>query len=203
VSHNKYTVNTSEPNRNSQLTININDINDVSLSSAVANQILTYDGTNWYNSAVPSGLIFAGEGDSQNYNTSSASGVSVSDNIEFYASNPTNSLGATITSASGWISSITLTPGTYKLQAVAGLELSASSGLLEYRWHDGTNYLGATGNCGYTDDRVGNPCVAIVSPTSNTTYTVKITTSTSITPVVSQGSRHSQRGYILIERVVG
>lgn len=202
MSHNKIKVGTAEPNRTSQLNIDINDLNNVSVSSLTANQILTYNGTNWANGSVEGGLIFAGEGATQNYSGSGAGGVTTSDDIEFYASSPVNNLGATITSSSNWISSITLPAGTYKLQAVAGLELSASSGLLEYRWHDGTSLLGATGNCGYTDDRVGNPCIAIVSPSSNTTYTVRITTATSITAKASQGARHAERGYILIEKVL-
>lgn len=202
MSHNKIKVGSAEPNRTSQLNIDINDLNNVNISSVSANQILQYDGANWGNGQVQGGLVFAGEGATQNYSGSSASGVTTSDDIEFYAANPINNLGATITSSSSWISSITLTSGTYRLQAVAGLELSASSGLLEYRWHDGSTLIGATGNCGYTNDRVGNPCIAIVSPSSNTTYTVRITTATSVTAKASQGARHAERGYIIIEKVL-
>ena len=87
------------------------------------------------------------------------------------------------------------------MYAVAGLELTNSSGLLEYRWDNGVSEIGATGNCGYTDDLVGNPAVAIVSPTTNTTYTVEIITATNVVTLASQTTRHSQRGYILIEEI--
>ena len=205
MSHNKIKVGSGEPNITSDITLNVNNLSDVTITTPSNGQFLTYDGASWENSApaaITPGVIFAGEGATQNYSGSSASGVAVSDDIEFYASSPTNTISsASITSASSWISSITLPAGTFRILAVAGLELTASTGLVEYRWHDGTSLVGATGNAGYTDDRVGNPCVAVVTPTGSTTYTVQITTATNVTAKASQTARHAERGYIIIEEV--
>jgi hypothetical protein len=206
MSHNKIKIGTVEPDRTSEYSLDVNDLNDVTIATPTSGQFLTYDGVSaWENTspaAITPGVIFAGEGASQNYSTSGAAGVSVSDDIEFYASSSTNTIsGASITSASNWISSITLPAGTFRLLAVAGLELSASSGLVEYRWHDGTSLVGATGNAGYTDDRVGNPAVAVVTPTGSTTYTVQITTATSVVAKASQTARHAERGYLIVEEV--
>ena len=205
MSHNKIKVAGQTPDVNGDITVDVANISDVTITTPTSGQFLTYDGAGWENTspaAITPGIIFAGEGATQNYSGSGASGVTVSDDIEFYASSPTNTIsGASITSASSWISSITLPAGTFRILAVAGLELTASSGLVEYRWHDGTSLVGATGNAGYTDDRVGNPCVAVVTPTSSTTYTVQITTATNVTAKASQTARHAERGYIIIEEV--
>ena len=205
MSHNKLTVGTGEPNITSDVSLNVGNMSDVTLSTPSSGQFLTYTGSGWENSSptvITPGIIFAGEGASQNYSGSGAGGVTTSDDIRFYAASPSNTIAtASITSASNWISSITLPAGTFRLTAVVGLELSASSGLIEYRWHDGSSLVGCTGNAGYTDDRVGNPAVALVSPTGSTTYTVRITTSTSVVAVASQTTRHAQRGYIIVEEV--
>ena len=205
MAHNKIKVTGQTPDINGDITVDVANISDVTITTPTSGQFLTYDGAGWENTApaaITPGIIFAGEGATQNYSGSGASGVAVSDDIEFYASSPTNTIsGASITSASSWISSITLPAGTFRILAVAGLELTASSGLVEYRWHDGTSLVGATGNAGYTDDRVGNPCVAVVTPTGSTTYTVQITTATSVTALASQTARHAERGYIIIEEV--
>jgi hypothetical protein len=205
MSHNKIKVAGQTPDVNGDITVDVANISDVTITTPTSGQFLTYDGAGWENTspaAITPGIIFAGEGATQNYSGSGASGVAVSDDIEFYASSPTNTIsGASITSASSWISSITLPAGTFRILAVAGLELTASSGLVEYRWHDGTSLVGATGNAGYTDDRVGNPCVAVVTPTGSTTYTVQITTATSVTALASQTARHAERGYIIVEEV--
>lgn len=205
MSHNKIKVAGQTPDVNGDITVDVANISDVTITTPTSGQFLTYGGAGWENTspaAITPGVIFAGEGATQNYSGSGASGVAVSDDIEFYASSPTNTIsGASITSASSWISSITLPAGTFRILAVAGLELTASSGLVEYRWHDGTSLVGATGNAGYTDDRVGNPCVAVVTPTGSTTYTVQITTATSVTALASQTARHAERGYIIIEEV--
>ena len=207
MSHNKITVAGQSPNTSGEITVSINNLSDVDTSGVANNDYLVYNSTSsQFEASSPVSttpqIIFIGKGETANYSGSGASGVTTSDDIEFYDSSVVNNISnATVTSASNWVSSITLPAGSYRLLAVAGLELSASSGLLEYRWHDGTNAIGTTGNAGYTDDRVGNPCVVLVEPTANTTYTVRITTATSVTALASQTSRQSQRGYIVIEQV--
>jgi len=205
MSHNKIKLGSAEPTRTSELEPNLGDLNNVSESGLANGDYLTYDGSQWSNTpqaAAYAGTIFIGEGASQNYSGSGASGVAVGDDVEFYATSSTNTIsGATITSASNWVSSVTLPAGTFKMYAVAGLELTNSSGLLEYRWSDGSSAIGATGNCGYTDDLVGNPSIVIVEPTSSTTYTVEVITATNVVTLASQTTRQSQRGYILIEEI--
>jgi hypothetical protein len=206
MSHNKLKVGTAEPDRVGDVSLSINNLSDVDTTSAVSGQYLTYNGSDWGpTSAVAGGvpgIVFVGEGATSNYSGSGASGVAVNDDIEFYATSPGNTISsATVTSSSNWVSSVTLPAGKFRLTAVAGLELSASSGLLEYRWHNGSSLVGATGNAGYTDDRVGNPCVVYVELTGSTTFTVRITTATSVTALASQTGRQSERGYIVIEQI--
>lgn len=201
MSHNKVKIGSATPDRVSDLSVALGDLNNVSESNLQNGDYLIYDNSQWTNTTSSpdyNGVIFVGEGASQNYSASGASGVSVGDDIEFYSSSITNTIsGATITSSSGWVSSITLPSGYFKLYAVVGLELTNSSGLLEYRWKSST-LIGTTGNCGYTDDLVGNPAVAVVN---SGTYTLEIITSTNVIAKASQTNRHSQRGYILIERI--
>lgn len=206
MSHNKLKIGTAEPDRVGDVSLSINNLSDVDTTGVISGQYLSYDGVDWGPTDSPAGsipgIIFVGEGATSNYSGSSASGVAVNDDIEFYATSPGNTItGATVTSASNWVSSITLPAGKFRLTAVVGLELSASSGLLEYRWHNGSAFVGATGNAGYTDDRVGNPCVLYVEPVGSTTFTVRITTATSVTALASQTGRQSERGYIVIEQL--
>jgi len=207
MSHNKIKIGTATPNANGDLSIGLGDLSDIDTTGASANDYLVYNSTSSkFESSVASvtkpQIIFIGKGETANYSGSGAGGVTTSDDIEFYDSSVVNNIiGSTVTSSSNWVSSITLPAGSYRLVCVAGLELSASSGLLEYRWHDGTSAVGTTGNAGYTDDRVGNPATVLVEPTASTTYTVRITTATSVTAKASQTSRQSQRGYIVIEQV--
>ena len=207
MSHNKIKIGSAVPNVTGQLTVGIGDLSDVDTDGVANNDYLIYNSTsaNFEASTATTTtpqIIFIGKGETSNYSSSGSGGVTTSDDIEFYDSSIVNNIsGASVSSASNWVSSITLPAGSYRMVAVAGLELSASSGLLEYRWHDGTSEIGTTGNAGYTDDRVGNPATALVEPVSSTTYTVRIITATSVTALASQTSRQSQRGYIVIEQV--
>ena len=122
MSHNKFTVANQSPNASGNVSIDIGDMNDVSISSPAVNQVIQYSGSQWQNQtlALGSGLLVIGQGESNppatNYSSSGAS--SMSGNVYLYDSSPVNTLGATITkyASTHWVTSITLPAGNYFAQ---------------------------------------------------------------------------------------
>lgn len=205
MSHNTNTINAKEPNRAGAITEALGDLSDVTITSVASGQGLVYSGAAWINSTNPNtlGSVFAGEGASQAYSGSGASGVASGDVVEFYASSPHNGLSATITSASGWISAISLGVGTYKITANVALTFSAA-GSVEYQIHQGASAVGGVGFCAQDDVDCHNPAVAYVTVSSGTSsFDIRLTSAGSnINTVANQGNRQAELGYWLIERVL-
>lgn len=204
MSHNANKVNSQEPNRAGAISEALGDLSDVTITSIAANQALVYDGSGWENNTNPNtlGSVFIGEGASQAYSGSGASGVASGDVVEFYASSPHNGLGATITSASNWVSAVTLGVGTYKITANVALSFSAA-GSVKYQIHQAASAVGGEGFCAQDDVDCHNPAVAYVTIGSGTSsFDVRLTsTGTNINTVANQGNRQAELGYMLIERV--
>ena len=79
MSHNKVKVAGKSPSKTGDITVNLGDLNDITVSP-ISGQYLQYNGTNWESSipqTVLPGIIFAAEGATQNYSGSGASGVAV------------------------------------------------------------------------------------------------------------------------------
>lgn len=68
MSHNKITVAGQSPNSSGEITLSVENLSDVTISSASDTQVLKYNGSGWVNSAAPSTstnymLIGQGSGD--------------------------------------------------------------------------------------------------------------------------------------------
>ena len=147
--------------------------------------------------------MFIGEGASQAYSGSGASGVASGDVVEFYAASPHEGIdGATVTSSSSWVSSVTLPVGTYRITAVVALSFS-SAGSVEYSIYSGGSVVNGTGYCAQDDLDCHNPASAIVEVSSGTSaIDVRLTsTGTNINTVTNQGNRQAELGYLVIERI--
>ena len=114
MSHNKTTVNAQEANRAGAITEALGDLSDVTITTVSSGQALVYSGAGWINDTNPNSLgsVFIGEGASQAYSGSGASGVSNGHTVEFYAAPPHNGLSATITSSSNCVSAVALRVGS-------------------------------------------------------------------------------------------
>lgn len=206
MSHNTNKVNSQEPDRTGAITAALNDLTDVNLASIGDGQVLAYDDASaeWVNSSVvvTLGSVFCGEGAAQNYSGSSASSVASGATVEFYASSPHNSLSATITSASGWVSQITVGIGTYRVSALVALTFS-SAGSGEFRVYEGTTAVGSTGTYAQDDQDCTNIATAIVKVTTGTVdLTVRLTNSaTNINTIANQGSRQAELGFFIVDRL--
>jgi len=204
MSHNIIKVNAQGADRSGAITQALDDLSDVSITSIAESQALVYSSGSWVNSASPItlGTVFVGEGAAQAYSGSGASGVASGDVVEFYASSVTNTLGATVTSSSNWVSSITLGAGTYRASANVALSFSAA-GSVEYQVHQDTAAIGGVGYAAQDDVDCHNPAVAIFTVASGTdVIDVRlVSTGTNINTKASQGNRQAKLGYLIIERI--
>jgi len=122
--------------------------------------------------------------------------------VQFYASSPHNSLSATITSASNWVSAVTVPVGTYRVSALVALTFS-SSGSGTYRVHNGGTAVGSTGTFAQDDSDCTSIATAIVTVTTGTAVIdIRLSSApTNINTIANQGSRHAELGYLIIDRL--
>jgi len=204
MAHNKIKVAGQTPDKNGDITVNVEHLDDVTITTVAANQILQYDDTssNWINadsSALSGGtVLFLGDGTSTAYPTGGTLGNN--DDIHFY-NIVYNGIGATGIAA-GWNDSITLPAGSYLCNAVAGLTFSASTGVATYRWHDGSNFFGTQGNVKDDTDTIGSSCSGYITSTSDITISVRLNSApTSINAPAAQGNRQGEYGYVEIRKL--
>jgi hypothetical protein len=204
MSHNKLKIGTATPDASSDLSVALSDLSDVTITSVSSGQALEYNGAAWVNStnAITVGAVFCGSGASQNYSTSTASGVANGDVVQFYSISPHNSLSATITSASSWVSAVTIPVGTYRVSALVALTFS-SAGSGEFRIHNGGTAVGGTGTYAQDDADCTSIATAIITVTSGTAaIDVRLTSvPTNINTITNQGTRQAELGYLIIDRL--
>ena len=135
MSHNKITVQSQNPDANGNISLtslNIDDLNNVTITSPTTDQIIKYDGSGYINAAAPAGAaeyILIGQGESNAYSNSGAANLSVGTELQIYDTAPRNTItGATITEylTSDWYSSVTLPAGDYFVMAQFNVEFTAS-----------------------------------------------------------------------------
>ena len=129
MAHNKIKVAGQSPDKDGDITVNVEHLDDVTITSVQPNQILQYDSgtTHWVNadtSALSGGtVLFIGDGTSTAYPTG---GSALANNVDLHFYNVVyNGVSATV--GSGWIDSITLPAGSYLCNAVAGITFSSST----------------------------------------------------------------------------
>lgn len=206
MSHNKITIGSAGANAQGVINVDMQDLSDVTITTPQDGQTLRYDSatSEWKNQFPGFESLFAGDGASQAYSTSSASSTSSGAVVEFYAANLINNLSdAQVTSNANWVQSITLGEGTYIIEAVVGLTFSSSSGVASYRIYSGGSALGSSGIVGYDDQDVGSRALGRVEVGTGSTasITVRLTSSTSANIVSAQGNRQAERGFLEIRRV--
>lgn len=207
MSHNAIKINSQEADRTGAIAEALGNLSDVDTTGVADGKALLYNSTSsaWEigDNPITNTSVFIGEGASQAYSGSGASGVASGDVVEFYDASPHSGIdGATVTSSSSWVSSVTLPVGTYKITAVVALSFS-SAGSVEYSIYSGGSAVNGTGYCAQDDLDCHNPATAIVSISSGTSaIDVRLTsTGTNINTVANQGNRQAELGYLVIERI--
>ena len=210
MSHNKITVAGQKPDVNGDVSVNVENLSDVS-GTPSTNDYLKWSGTAWEPTANASlttgvGHIFIGQGESDNYSNSphGTGSFAAGNQIYFYDSSPVNTItGATITSSSGWISSITLPAGDYLLNVKTLFEFSAT-GYCSYAVYQVTTKITPSGVIGESrGNYAGSSDIAmgIIQLTSSTTITFKIQALSNVDTGTAQGTTPSQHNLIYIEKL--
>lgn len=204
MAYNKVKVAGQVPNSTGEITVSVENLNDVNLSSIQSNQVLQYNDTtsNWVNvdtSTLSGGtVLFLGDGTSTAYPTG---GSALANNVDLHFYNVVyNGVSATV--GSGWIDSITLPAGSYLCNAVAAITFSTSNGFASYRWHNGASFIGTQGNVKQDTDTIGSSCSAYVTSTSSITLSVRLNAApTDVNALAAQGTRQSEYSYIEIRKL--
>ena len=211
MSHNKIKVGSATPDANGDVTLNLDSLSDVS-GTPSTNQYLQYDGSGWTPVSASASseveFIFIGHGESDAYSNSphgTGAFTSTSD-LYVYDTSPVNTItGATITSSSNWISSITLPAGNYLVSGQTLLEFS-SSGYALFSFHDSSNtrlsQSGLVGTDRSTYNGAGDLAYSIIELSSQTTIKLKLqATSGTLENGTNQGNTPSEHGLIIIEKL--
>jgi len=210
MSHNKITVAGQEPDVNGNISVDIENLSDVS-GTPNTDDYLKWSGTVWEPTANASlstgvGHIFIGQGESDNYSNSphGTGSFNALDQIYFYDSSPVNTItGATITSSSGWISSITLPAGDYLINAKTLFEFSAT-GYCGYAIYSGSTKLTGYGVVGESRGNYGGSSdisMGIIQLSSSTTITFKIGVLSNVDTGTAQSTTPSKHNLIYIEKL--
>jgi len=202
MSHNKLKVAGQESDQTSSIDVELENLNDVTITTLTANQALQYNGSEWVNTDTSSlgggTILFVGDGSSTAYPTG-GSALAVNVDLHFYAV-VYNGVSATV--GSGWIDSITLPAGKYLCNAVAGVTFSTSNGVATYRWSNQTSFFGTKGNVKDETDTIGSSCSGYISSASAITLSVRLdSTPTDINTLAAQGNRQAEYGYIEIRKL--
>jgi hypothetical protein len=202
MSHNKIKVAGQSPDQTGDITVDLTHLDDVTISSVQANQVLQYDGAEWVNAdstALSGGtVLFIGDGTSTAYPTG---GSALANNVDLHFYNVVyNGVSATV--GSGWVDSITLPAGSYLCNAVAAITFSTSNGVATYRWHDGSNFFGTQGNVKNDTDSIGSSSSGYITSGSVITLSVRLNSSpTNVNSLATQGNRQAEYGYIEIRKL--
>lgn len=147
MSHNKLTVQNQSPDSAGNISLsslNIGDLNNVTITTPSTDQVIKYDGAGYVNGAAPAGdmeYILIGQGESAAYSTSGASSLAVGQSIEFYDTNPIEEIpGATLSNSTGnWYNAVTLPVGKYWILTQTRVEF-VGSGYLVAQWKHSTSF---------------------------------------------------------------
>jgi len=208
MSHNKIKVGGQSPNASGEISVALDNLSDVNITSIADDEFLQYNATsgNWENSSTVSSssvaILFLGEGADQTYPETLAS----NSDVYFYASSPVNTIGATLVSSdtySDWYDQFTLPSGDYILQASLHGDYTGSSGQAKYQFREGSTNRGASGvnlepsNTGGTE--YPGESVSYMSLSASTTISVRLTSVTAANSTTT--NLQGKRGYLLIMKV--
>jgi hypothetical protein len=216
MSHNKFTVAGQSPNASSEISVSLNNLSDVSISSPSLNEILQYTGTGFTNSAFSGSLEMSGVFTVfQKTNTSySSSGyydvndylflsrdTQTSRNKVFVDASFVSSNEATATNSVKsnyrFLESINiLQAGTYL--CICSVPLRSTNGGYAVRWHSNAGGFGAKSDIYYTN-RTGGLVVGIITAPANDVLRVVVETENGSAQVT--GSNHNKSYSIHIFKI--
>jgi hypothetical protein len=218
MSHNNAKFANKSPNSQGEITVELNDLDDVSASSVSNGQLLKYVSSSsaWESANAPSGgsmeYIWAG-GKAKAYSDSPATSLNSGQSIYIWDDAPVNTItGASISVTSGngnsdennWIQTITLPQGKYIFRGQTQFVFSAS-GYAAYCWHKDSTVFGNNGVVGESRGTTYGPSNstsnAYFSVASSETFSLRLVSVSNIDTIASQSNRPSEFGLLFIEKV--
>lgn len=214
MSHNKIKVGGQSPNTSGEISVDLNNLNDVNITSIANDEVLQYDTTSseWKNQSVSSvstlSYILIGQGESDNYsNSTTDTTITASHALRLYDSSPMEFItGASLVNegATDWIKQITLPAGEYLFWLTYRVKFSAS-GVLGYAIEDTSgNKLSSVA---YIGDSLGiyegTPSIlqSVLILSSSTTVEIRPQVTTNVDTVANQLTTPSEFSSIYIEKL--
>lgn len=214
MSHNKITVQSQNPDSSGNISLsslNIGDLNNVTITSPTANQVIKYDGAGYINSDAPAGVaeyILIGRGESDSYSNSGAANFSNGTEIRIYDTAPDNTItGATLNQhlTSNWYKTVTLPIGIYFVIAQFSVEFSASGYLAaELTSSTGVNYSMRAiigDNANVIVNGGSTTITGVFELTAISDLELRITNNSNVDTIANQGNKVSEQTYLYIQKV--
>ena len=210
MSHNKIKVAGQEPDSSGEISVDIDNLSDVSTSGVSTGEVIKYNGSSWDTGAPPAGspqYILIGQGESSAYSNSTATDLNTGDSLQIYDTAPKNTIsGSSLTSTNDWIREITLPAGQYFVQCQTRVVFTAS-GYLAFN-------LAKTSN----NDEVSNSAIigdnadsyanggsstlqSYMSFASQETIKIRFLTASFTDSVANQGTVPSEHSFLFIMKV--
>ena len=211
MSHNKFTVAGQSPNASSEISVALNNLSDVSISSPSSDQVLKYNGSSFVNGAAPStsaSYMLLGQGETDAYSNSGAASIGAGDKLRIYDSSPVENIaGASLTkySSTNWIESFTLPAGNYQIISQFNVSFS-SSGYASAVLEDGSNnnytYQAVIGdNASSHQAGAATSLVGYFELSASTALHLELKAVSNLDTVASQGNIISEQTFVLIVKL--
>lgn len=215
MSHNKITVQGQNPDSSGNVSLSsldIDDLNNVTVTTPSSDQVIKYDGAGWVNGAAPAGsaeYILIGQGESSAYSNSGASNLNQDSFLEIYDTSPQNTItGASFVSstATDWYTGITLPAGQYFVQCQTRVSFSAS-GYLVFVLANTSNNVNESASALIGDNATGyasgvaSTIQSHINLSSSTTLGIELSYVSNLDTVANQGTDISEHTYVLIVKI--
>jgi len=210
MSHNNNKVGSAEPNRQGEITVNVNDLSDVNASSPSSGEILKYDSsTSKYINAplVNAQYMLIGQGESDAYSNSGLTSIAATDEFRLYDTSPINEItGASISKVGSthWVDEITLPAGRYTVLNNIRVVFTAS-GEFTWRLYSNTATANRSGRASIgenlTSQSFSSTVVSSFVLTQTEAIVIKVVAVSSVDSVANQGNTPSEFSSIYIEKV--
>ena len=210
MSHNKIKVAGQEPNASGEISVAIDNLSDVSTSGVSSGEVIKYNGSSWDTGAAPAGspqYILIGQGESEAYSDSTATGLGVGDSLQIYDTSPIENIaGASLTKTSDWIREITLPAGQYFVQCQTRVVFSASGYLLFNLAKTSNNdeisnsALIGDNSASYASG-VASTLQSYMNLSSSETFKIRFGQSSNVDSVANQGTVPSEHSFLFIMKV--
>jgi hypothetical protein len=184
MSHNKITVGGQNPSASGDITVGLNNLSDVTISSASSDQVLQYDGSSFVNTTLSGPLEISGKftvfqkisavySSSGNYDVNDylflsretqGSRNNAFVDASFVTSNPATSTNSVKSNVKFMESFNILQAGTYL--CVCSVPLRSTDGGYVVRWHSNAGGFGAKSDIYYTN-RTGGLVIGIITAPVN------------------------------------